>query len=570
MTDVDKKQMIFVSEGYEKVWGRSCESLYACPTNWLEAIHPEDRDRVLDAVLHKQSRGEYDEEYRIIRPDGTIRWIRDRAFPIADENGVVYRMAGIADDVTDRNEAEHALRQNEELLRAITDHSEDMIFVKDLQYRLLYLNPAGCKLSGLKLEQAIGHTDAEIHGCPQQAAEFREMDERVVASGRTITTEEEFVSADGQTHILLTAKTPRRDGNGNIVGIIGISRDITERKRAERELAESKQQLAGIVGSAMDAIISVDSEQRIVLFNTAAEKMFRCSATEAIGSSIERFLPKRFRDAHGEHMRRVGETGVTSRAMGHLGAISGVRADGEEFPIEASISQTELESRKLYTVILRDITERRQLEQEVCEISAREQRRIGQELHDDLCQWLTGTEFLSFTLAKQLAGDCPEYSQRAQKIAENIRQALARARTLARGLTPGIIHSEGLAGALRELAANAREIFHVSCSCDCPQALDVRDEIAALHLYRIAQEAISNAVRHGGAREIEIAAEPHENHVCMAIRDDGCGIPDPIPQGSGIGLRTMRYRAGIIGATLEFRRAKNGGTEVVCAFPTGL
>ena len=137
---------------------------------------------------------------------------------------------------------------------------------------------------------------------------------------------------------------------------------VAELRNTEEALRESQNRLGGIIDSAMDAIITLDDEQRIVLFNLAAEQMFCCSAAAVLGQSMERFIPQRFRTHHGEHIRRFAATGVTSRAMGTLGALWGLRADGEEFPLEASISQIELMGKKLFTVILRDISERKRIE----------------------------------------------------------------------------------------------------------------------------------------------------------------------------------------------------------------
>ena len=139
--------------------------------------------------------------------------------------------------------------------------------------------------------------------------------------------------------------------------------DISDRRRAEQELVDGRRRLAGIVDSAMDAIISVDAAHRIVLFNAAAETMFRCPAASAIGQPLGRFIPGRFRAAHAVHVQEFGEAGVTVRKIGQLTALTALRADGEEFPMEASISQCEVDGQKVFTAILRDITKRKEAEQ---------------------------------------------------------------------------------------------------------------------------------------------------------------------------------------------------------------
>jgi PAS domain S-box-containing protein len=141
-----------------------------------------------------------------------------------------------------------------------------------------------------------------------------------------------------------------------------LEAEISEREKVERQLGESKARLAGIIDSAVDSIITIDSGQRVLMFNGAAEKMFRCRAAEVIGQSLDRFIPPRFRPNHSRDIGKFGETGVTTRAMGATRAVSGIRADGQEFPMEASISQMQVGGQKLYTVIMRDITERKRAE----------------------------------------------------------------------------------------------------------------------------------------------------------------------------------------------------------------
>src|SRR5205807_5882645 len=176
--------------------------------------------------------------------------------------------------------------------------------------------------------------------------------------------------------------------------VLGTIVDITERKRAEEEMRRSQEQLAGVIGSAMDAIITIDEKQRIVLFNAAAERMFLYPAEDAIGKPLDQFIPERFRAGHKGHIQNFGKTHVTRREMGALGALFGLRADGEEFPIEASISQIESDGRKLYTVILRDVSERKRTEE-----ALKEQARILdlapvmiRDLNGRILFWNTGVE----------------------------------------------------------------------------------------------------------------------------------------------------------------------------------
>jgi PAS domain S-box-containing protein len=211
-----------------------------------------------------------------------------------------------------------------------------------------------------------------------------------------------------------------------------------------------------------------------------------------------------------------------------------------------------------------DITEHKRLEKEVLQISEMEQRRIGQDLHDGICQHLAGIEMLSEVLGQNLGKKGMALEAQAENIAAQIRDVIGQTRSLARGLSPVVLESEGLMAALKELAVNTEKLFSVNCRFECPAPVYVHDLIIATHLFRIAQEAVTNAVKHGKAKDIEISLENKLEKTVLTVRDNGVGISPTAGNTKGMGLRTMQYRAGMIGATLLIQKQNRGGTAVVC------
>jgi len=224
------------------------------------------------------------------------------------------------------------------------------------------------------VEQMLGYTVEEWLSTPNfwLSIVHPEDRERAAAEAHAIyesrrggASEFRWVARDGRVVHVEARSSVILDERGDPAGMRGVTMDISARKRAEEELRDSRVRLEGVVESAMDAIITVDAAQRVLLFNHAAEKMFRCEAAEAVGHPLDRFIPARFRGEHQRHIEGFGRTGVTTRAMAGARAVAGLRSDGEEFPLEASISQIEAGGQKLYTVIMRDITERRRAEEEL-------------------------------------------------------------------------------------------------------------------------------------------------------------------------------------------------------------
>jgi PAS domain S-box-containing protein len=213
--------------------------------------------------------------------------------------------------------------------------------------------------------------------------------------------------------------------------------------------------------------------------------------------------------------------------------------------------------------IMQDITRRKHLEEEVLDIAAQEQRRIGQELHDGTGQELTGLCMLADNLADMLRHDAAE-AQRARRVAQGLQHALSHVRTLSRGLIPVEVDAEGLMAALTDLTGRISDIHSVRCVFECAEPVPIEDNFVATQLFRIAQEAITNALKHGKARNIRVGLETKEPYFTLKISDDGVGMTNGQDNHEGMGLRIMKYRAGQIGAQFAVRAAPTRGTVVTC------
>ena len=244
MTNVDKSKVMYISPAYEEIWGQSCSSLYVSPWKWTEAIHPEDRKRVVENALTKQIPGEYDETYRIIRPDGSIRWIEDRAFPICDDSGNIYRLVGIANDITKRKQAWDALGESEARKKAIMQSALDGIITIDHVGQIIELNSAAEKIFGHSQLKLIGENLMEVIPSSFKPwfknglANFFSGDKGPLQGSRV---EMPALRADGSGFSAeFTITRVRLPGHPMFTLYI---RDITQRKRAEAELRSLPQRI---------------------------------------------------------------------------------------------------------------------------------------------------------------------------------------------------------------------------------------------------------------------------------------------------------------------------------------
>ena len=451
MSSADKKDIIYVSPAYEEIWGQSRGSLYAAPQNWVAAIHPEDRARVTENALTKQVVGEYDETYRIIRPDGSIRWIQDRAFPIRDAAGNIYRIAGIADD-------------------------------------------------------------------------------------------------------------------------------ITKRKLAWDALGESEARKKAIMHAALDGIITFDHEGRMIELNSAAEKIFGHSQSKLIGENILEVIPPSF--------KLWFKNGLTNFFAGDKGPIQGsrvempaLRSDGSSFSAEFTITRIRLAGNPMFTLYIRDITQRRRAEAELRSLPQRiikaqeaERSRIAQELHDGINQLIASVKMR----LRKVEGSLPDLKPAAREILQRCDQLLVKVleenRRIAHNLRPSELDQLGLATACTSFCNEVQLRTHLQFECRLISPTKRLPSDIELQLFRIVQEAINNTEKYARAKTVKLEIRIQADSVILKIQDDGQGFDvKALKPGKnlrhGLGLTNMRERTLSLGGICEIKSQPGQGTTILVRVP---
>jgi hypothetical protein len=473
--------------------------------------------------------------------------------------------------------AEHETQVSRGRLRAILDSAMDAIVTVDDEQRIVLFNRAAEQVFGLPREQALGTPLERL--IPER---FREAHRRHLAEfARTGVTARRMggvaalwgLRADGEEFPIEASISQTAEGASRYYTV--ILRDITLRRQTEARLA-------AIVDSAMDAVITVDGEQRIVLFNRAAEQVFQLKKEEALGTPLERLRPPRFRGPHREHVQAFGRTGVTSRRMGDVTTLWALRADGTEFPIEASISQVAEGGKRYYTVILRDISRRkehedalRESQRELRELSARvleareeEKTLLARELHDELGQLLTALKMdLSSIREKVPAG---EAAARIEEMAGLLDQTVAATRRISADLRPLMLDDLGLADAAGWLVEDFGKRSGIDCRMQASgaEALGEVSKSVATAVYRAIQESLTNIARHSGAKSAWVNLAVEGRSIFVEVEDDGRGItPEAMAKSRSLGLKGMRERITYLGGSLEIARAPRGGTRLRLRVP---
>ena len=433
-----------------------------------------------------------------------------------------------------------------------------------------YVNP--------QIETILGFTRAEWLEDPVRWFERIHPDDKfrwsteaseMFLSGTPLRSVYRVIARDGHVvHFHCNARMVRR-ADGRPWFIHGVGFDISDLKRAEEALQEERNFAAAVLDTVDALVVVLDSEGRIVRFNRACERTTGYDSSEAMGGQVWNLF------VAPDEVARFREIFEQLRAGRLPAAYEGTWETKQGARRVIAWSSTPLTGANgaLEYVILTgiDVTEAKDLERAILEISGREQRRIGQDLHDGLGQHLTGVAFLSKVLEQKLREKGLPEAAEAAKIVELVNQAIGRTRELSRVLLPVLSDPPGLMHALERLAFEVEDLFQVACRFECAQPVLIRDSDVATHLYHIAQEAVNNSLKHGHPRRIAIRLAAGEVPF-LSVEDDGAGMDRAEGGGAGakgMGLSIMSYRAKMIGGTLEILPGPEGGTWVRCLFPAG-
>lgn len=332
--------------------------------------------------------------------------------------------------------------------------------------------------------------------------------------------------------------------------------------------------LAGLLDSAMDAIITVDEEQRIVLYNRAAEKIFGWPSAQAMGARLEKLMPERFRGSHAGHVRQFNTTGITSRRMGDGTVLYGQRASGEEFPMEASISQLDTVDGKLFTVILRDVSERMRTQEELSAFAAAahtiregEKTRIARELHDELAQSLTALKMDAIWVRDQLPEGAQAAAAKLGEMLAMLDTTVAATRRIASDLRPLLLDDLGLAPAIEWLVQNFSQRSGVACTLSVDDEVELHEPYATA-VFRIVQESLANVAKHAEASRVEVKIERTPEAVTLHVADNGRGFSPAAPRSpNSLGLLGLRERAQLLKGAVTIDSQPGQGTRIDVRIP---
>jgi PAS domain S-box-containing protein len=568
------EEIIYVSPAYEKIWNCSLESLYKSPKSFVDSIHPDDTQRVL-TTLADHSTGFWNLEYRITRPDGSVRWIMDRGFPIRDKQGKIIFMTGVATDITQLKITENKLLDKSRKMDAFFKYTITPLVFLDKQFNFLQVNEAYAKACQRDISEFAGHNHFEFYPHEENRLIFEQV---VKAKTPYQAFAKPFSFPDhpewGVTYWDWTLVPILNEAEE--VGFLVFSlKDVTERVQAELSLKEKDQYLRTIVSNAPIVLFATDEQGTITVSAGKGLDALGQKPGESVGMNVF--------EKYSEHpeivksMRRAlrGESLTTEIELP-----GGVIFDTRYSPVKdesnnvcgvigTSVDITE--RKRAEERILADQEQLRTLTAELLAAQERERRKIATDLHDSIGQILA---FLKIELGDLLRSkSSKETVNTLRHLREQVEQAIKQTRTLTFEMSPPELYTLGLKYAIEELAHRFSEERGLTCTVDTSDSYYPLGEQMKILLYRSVRELMVNVAKHAQADSLQIKVHRVDNDIEIIIEDNGTGFDTSGLNGtyysrsSGLGLLSIRERLKQMGGRLDIHSSCGQGTKIILLAP---
>ena len=581
LIDLSKKTMLYVSPNYEAVWGRSCESLYREPFSFFEAIHPEDRPQVL-ALVEMERKQNFEIEYRVVQPGGAIRWMWDRGFLIKDASGNFYRIAGIAEDITDRKLAENKLRENERQLAEAQRIAHIGSWEWDFRSKTVIWSDELYNIFGLQ----PGEIDPAKDAMSFVSSEDRDIVLKTIYSA--IQNKESYsfyyriLRRNGEERIIHSSGYIVSDDDGNPIKMFGTSQDITERKRADDELRLAYQRLSYHVENTPLAVIEWDKDLFIKRWSKRAEEIFGWNESESLGKNVydPDFPLIYLEDLHA--VDTINEQLMKGIVNGNLSINRNYTKEGKVIYCEWHNSVLKDEHGNIITILslVQDITERKKTEETLSQSyekirkltahlqNIREDERItiAREIHDELGQQLTVLKMEVKGLNKNISNADEEIKGKIGDIIDLLDTMVQSVRRISSELRPSLLYNLGLVAAIEWHLKEFEKRSGIKFILNEPkEELEIPGPIKN-GLFRIFQESVTNVSRHANATKIKVILEQKDQQLILSIEDDGQGFEkEKIYAKETLGILGMKERCQMMGGTYEINSIPGEGTIVMVA-----
>lgn len=440
------------------------------------------------------------------------------------------------------------------------------VILTDLRGHIIYWNKANEVILGYRKEEILGKSIRMLYN---DVTPFKTILQRCI-KGKPVHGRWNAVHKMGNRVWLDVRFNVIHDSDANPSYCVITVCDIMKLKKTELRLKKNMAISQAIFDTSREAIITFGEKGKILTCNQKAVRLFKYRKDELIGKNAADLLPFPHNISQADSLTNNLTTGE-QKLIRHGRESQGVRKDGTVFPIEISVNKIQHEGQIFYATIIRDITKRREMEKKVLEAGDEERKRIGREMHDGLGQMLTGIRMLSESLARKLKANAVPGAEEVQEISDLVKEADEYTRVLSRGMVQVDLEKKGLSVALQNLCNRVSKVNGISCEYLETGNSEIEDHKLALNLYRIAQEAVSNAVKHAQAKIIKVRLTLTEDRAVLIVDDDGVGFcPEEQEKGTmqGAGLQIMKYRANVLGGILELVRTQDEITRVRCIIPT--